>query len=135
MPLAQMVMQTMADFPAVPLWLWAVIGAAFYCSTYWLRASRQGRDQKALALRMLVTFGASAMVGVPVAWFATEWTKANFPLARSNQGTLPLVAAVVGSVGHKLFNLAGEKLLGWAKAEGVQALQGKTTPASKDANP
>ena len=125
----------MTDFPTLPLSVWAIAGAGFYSASYWLRASRQGRDQKALALRMLVTFGASAMVGVPVAWFATEWTKANFPLARSNQGTLPLVAAVVGSVGHKLFNLAGEKLLGWAKAEGVQALQGKTSPAPKDANP
>lgn len=120
------------EFPKIPLWLWSVAGAGFYSTGYWLRASRQGRNQKSLTLRVLVTFGASAMVGVPVAWFATEWTLANFPLAKTNHGTLPLVALVVGTVGHKIVNLAGEKLLGWAKAEGAQALSGAQPPKESD---
>lgn len=120
------------DFPTIPLWCWSVAGAGFYSAGYWLKASRQGRNQKALTLRVLVTFGASAMVGVPVAWFATEWTLANFPLAKTNHGTLPLVALVVGTVGHKIVVLAGEKLLGWAKAEGVQSLSGAHRPKESD---
>ena len=104
-------------FVNLPLPLWSLMGAAVYTTTYWMRASRQGRDPKTLNRRTSGTFVLAALSGLPVSYFAVDAVDHEWPWTRSWDSIPPLVSAVTGLVGHKILILMGEKLLGWSRSD------------------
>ena len=110
---------------------WSLFGASAYTIAYWLKASKQGRNPKALTNRTVATFCLAAFGGMPVSYFALDFVDHNWAWTRTWPSITPIVAATTGMVGHKLLNLFGERLLGWAHSEGAN----EALTSLKDKNP
>lgn len=110
-------MMAITNYITLPLPLWSAMGAGVYTVSYWLRASRQGRDPKALTQRTVATFLLAGLGGLPISYLAVDLVDHQWAWTRSWSSIPPVVAAVTGLVGHKILTLLGERLLGWAKSD------------------
>lgn len=105
------------NYLELPLPLWSAMGAAVYTVSYWLRASRRGRDPKTLTNRTAATFLLASLGGLPVSYLAVDLVDHQWAWTHSWPSIPPVVATVTGLVGHKILTLMGERLLGWAKSD------------------